>query len=90
MSYTLHLTKRFAKDAKKLSPQDLEHTMEVLQRLCNNETLESKYKDHALSGNLQGARDCHIKPDLVLIYACNEEALEILALRIGKHSKVFE
>lgn len=66
--YKLHLTKRFTKEAKKLNPQDLKHTMEVLERLCNNETLEPKYKDHALSGDLAGARDCHIKPDLVLIY----------------------
>ena len=50
--YKLHLTKRFTKEAKKLNPQDLKHTMEVLERLCNNETLEPKYKDHALCGNL--------------------------------------
>lgn len=88
--YRLHLSKRFVKDAKKLNTQDLEHTMQVLQRLCNNETLEPRYKDHALSGNLQGARDCHIKPDLVLIYARENEVLEIVALRIGKHSKVLK
>lgn len=64
--------------------------MEVLERLCNNETLEPKYKDHALSGDLAGARDCHIKPDLVLIYRQDKEVLEPIALRIGKHSKVFK
>ena len=42
------LTTRFTKEAKKLNPQDLKHTMEVLERLCNNVTLEPKYKDHAL------------------------------------------
>ncbi|RDU65784.1 type II toxin-antitoxin system YafQ family toxin [Helicobacter didelphidarum] len=88
--YELHLSKRFTKDAKKLNPQDLKHTMEVLQRLCNNETLEPKYQDHTLSGNLKGARDCHIKPDLVLIYQKDNEILEIVALKIGKHSKIFK
>lgn len=88
--YRLHLSKRFVKDAKRLNTQDLELTMSILQRLCNNEILEPKYKDHALSGNLQGARDCHIKPDLVLIYARHSEVLEIVALRIGKHSKVLK
>lgn len=88
--YKLYLTKRFTKEAKKLNPQDLKHTMEVLERLCNNETLEPKYKDHALSGDLAGARDCHIKPDLVLIYRQDKEVLELIALRIGKHSKVFK
>lgn len=89
MTYKLHLSKNFSKDSKKLSKQDLEHTMEILRKLCNNETLDAKYRDHSLSGKLQGARDCHIKPDLVLIYRRNEEVLELLALRIGKHSKVF-
>ena len=88
--YKLHLTKRFTKEVKKLNSQDLKHTMEVLERLCNNETLEPKYKDHALSGDLAGARDCHIKPDLVLIYRQDKEVLELIALRIGKHSKVFK
>ena len=88
MTYKLHLTKKFTKDAKKLTKQDLEHTMEVLQKLCNNQPLSPKYKDHALVGNLQGVRDCHIKPDLVLIYRYNQDMLELIALRIGKHSKV--
>lgn len=88
--YKLHLTKRFIKDAKKLNAQDLKHTMEILERLCNNEVLEPKYQDHALSGDLAGVRDCHIKPDLVLIYKCEKEVLEIMALRVGKHGKIFK
>lgn len=90
MGYRLHLTKRFIKDAKTLAKQDIEHTMEVLQKLCNGEVLDSKYRDHPLSGDLQGARDCHIKSDLILIYRCDKEVLEVVALRIGKHSKVLK
>ncbi len=64
--------------------------MEVLERLCNNETLAPKYKDYALGWDLAGARDCHIKPDLVLIYKYDKEVLELIALHVGKHSKVFK
>lgn len=85
----LHLSTNFKKDSKKLTKQDLAHTKEVLKRLCNGERLEAKYRDHALKGNLQGLRDCHIKPDLVLIYRKDNELLELIAMRIGKHSEIF-
>ena len=88
--YRLHLTKKFTKDAKKLNKNDLFHTMEVLKILEKGEKLDPKYKDHALKGKLSGARDCHIRFDLVLIYKYNNEVLEIVALRIGKHSEVFK
>lgn len=84
----LHLSTNFKKDSKKLIKQDLVHTKE-LKRLCNGERLEAKYRDHALKGNLQGLRDCHIKPDLVLIYRKDNELLELIAMRIGKHSEIF-
>lgn len=64
--------------------------MKVLDKLANNETLESKYKDHALTGELKGYRDCHIKPDLVLIYQKQKDLLILKALRINKHSEVFK
>ena len=78
------------KDAKKLKPKDIEHTMEVLEKLCKNQTLEPKYNDHALRGDLQGARDCHIKLALVLIYMRDKEVLDLIDWGVGKHSKVLE
>lgn len=88
--YKIHLTKKFIKDAKNLSRREIEETMEVLEKLCSEQKLDDRYKDHALKGNLQGTRDCHITPDLVLIYKRDKEVLEIIALRIGKHSKLFK
>ncbi|TLD85572.1 type II toxin-antitoxin system YafQ family toxin [Helicobacter sp. MIT 05-5294] len=88
--YELYLSKRFSKDAKKLNPQDLKHTMRVLQKLCNGEKLEHRYNDHALQGKFSKYRDCHIKPDLVLIYEKKENLLILKALRIGKHSEIFK
>ena len=86
----INYSKSFKKDFKKLSENDREDTLEVLYKLSRGERLDPKYKDHALKGDLSGARDCHIRFDLVLVYKYNNEVLEIVALRIGKHSEVFK
>ena len=59
----------------------------VIFELQKGQTLETKYVDHPLSGNWNKFRDCHIKPDLVLIYRINENTLQLA--RIGSHSDVF-
>lgn len=83
------LEKQFKRDAKK---HYLEFTTpawaEVLHHLCHDLELPEKYRDHALSGTLKGVRDCHVKPDLVLLYAKNgEDYLQLI--RIGSHSELF-
>ena len=88
--FEINYSKSFKKDFKKLNEIDRELTLEVLEKLSRDEKLDPKYKDHALKGKLSGARDCHIRFDLVLIYKYNNEVLEIVALRIGKHSEVFK
>ena len=87
--YELVYSKAYKKAAKKLNARDLRLVESVLDRLANDEILEPKYRDHALQGKLKGCRDCHIKPDLVLIYKKNAEFLELIALDIGSHSEVF-
>ena len=89
MKFEIIYAKAFKKAFKKLNKTDKEKVGEILARLANDEVLDPKYNDHALSGNLKGCRDCHIKPDLVLIYAKNKEVLELIALRLGSHSEVF-
>ena len=59
----------------------------VMHHLLNGKNLPEKYKDHALSGNWKGFRDCHIKNDLVLIYHVNNEGLTLV--RLNTHSEVF-
>jgi mRNA interferase YafQ len=55
--------------------------------LCNDIPLEPRNHDHALSGSWADFRDCHIKPDLVLIYRKpTENTLELV--RIGSHSEL--
>ena len=66
----------------------LETTLvDVLKGLINNRPLPEKHRDHSLSGNWSDHRDCHIKPDLVLIYRTpNDEVLQLV--RLGSHSEL--
>ena len=58
--------------------------VEVLQALINNQCLAEKHRDHALTGDWKDYRDCHIKPDLILIY--RKPSNEVLQLvRLGSH-----
>ena len=60
---------------------------EVLKDLVNKQSLADKYRDHQLTGNWKDCRDCHIKPDLVLIYRkVSENNLQLI--RLGSHSEL--
>jgi mRNA interferase YafQ len=59
----------------------------VIAMLIDDQQLPEKYRDHALSGDWAGFRDCHIKPDLVLIYSLPDEETLRLA-RLGSHSEL--
>ncbi|EGT75123.1 MULTISPECIES: type II toxin-antitoxin system YafQ family toxin [Haemophilus] len=60
---------------------------EVLGCLVNDLPLAEKYRDHALVNDKYGYRDCHVKPDLVLIYGKKEDTL--ILVRLGSHSEIF-
>lgn len=62
--------------------------MPVLVALATDAALDPRYQDHALSGTWAGYRDCHVKPDLVLIYAKPDDDTLQLA-RLGSHSELF-
>ncbi len=59
----------------------------IVETLANDEPLAEKYRDHALSGDWQGHRDCHIKPDLVLVYRKPND-VELQLVRLGSHSEL--
>ena len=61
----------------------------VISKLANQEDLDEKYKDHALSGNYKDFRECHIKPDWLLIYSIDDEELELFLIRTGSHADLF-
>ena len=59
----------------------------MLEKLVNDTPLPFRYRDHALTGEWQDFRDCHIKPDLLLIYRKSGQNLLELA-RLGSHSEL--
>ena len=84
---TIKFAKSFKKFYKKLSQKEQDISAEVSKKLANNELLDKKYKDHALTGNFQGYRECHLKPDLLLIYKKLEAELILYCVDIGSHSE---
>lgn len=82
---------RFMKDLKLALKRgyDLNELSKVVNLLANRKTLPIKYKDHALSGDYLNFRECHIKPDWLLIYHIDDEELELFLLITGTHSDLF-
>ncbi|MFN2926656.1 type II toxin-antitoxin system YafQ family toxin [Lachnospiraceae bacterium YH-ros2228] len=87
----LVMTTQFRKDLKRINKRgkDLSLLKDVLQTLREEQALEEKYRDHALTGNYIGFRECHIQPDWLLVYAINKEELILTASRTGSHSDLF-
>lgn len=89
---TIERTSRFRKDYKRETKgpyrATLEHDfVEVVSALAKDKPLATKHRDHALTGNWKDFRDCHIKPDLVLIYRKPDEKI-LQLVRLGSHSEL--
>ena len=77
--------KRDLKLAKKRG-YNIENLREVVRKLANGEELEAKYRDHVMTGNYIGFRECHIAPDWLLIYRIDGNVLELYLSRTGTHA----
>jgi mRNA interferase YafQ len=82
-------TSQFKRDYKKRSREKgidalIEYTVELL---AAGKPLEVKLRDHALKGGYAGCRECHLKPDLLLIYVQTSDELRLV--RLGSHSELF-
>ena len=86
----IEYSKSFKKAFKKLNENEKKITKDIIWQLANNEELASKYKDHALIGSYKGFRECHVKPDLLLIYKKQNEILLLTCVEIGSHSELFQ
>ena len=89
---TISFGSRFKKDFKRESrgvhgKTLVAHLKTVTDILRNDEPLPARYADHALSGKWQGDRDCHLKPDLVMIYRKPDERT-LQLVRLGSHSEL--
>ncbi|MDO4935802.1 MAG: type II toxin-antitoxin system YafQ family toxin [Phascolarctobacterium sp.] len=62
----------------------------VVDMLANEETLPAQYQDHALIGEYKKFRECHVKPNWLLIYRVDNEDLELYLFRTGTHSDLFK
>ena len=91
MKYEVKYTARFQKDYKLLVKRklDVSKVHDVIENLASGNMLPCKYHDHALSGDYQGARECHIRPDWLLIYSISNEKLVLELMRTGSHSDLF-
>lgn len=92
MKYVIRPSLKFKKDLKLIQKRgyDLNILTEVIKKLANGETLPIKNKDHNLTGNYNGCRECHITPDWLLIYERLEDELILYLTRTGSHSDLFE
>ena len=82
---------RFKKDLKLALRRGykIELLEEVVNKLADGIVLEPKYKDHELSGDFKGLRECHITPDWLLIYKKEEDMITLSLTRTGSHSDLF-
>lgn len=88
---TISYSSRFKKDYKVIKKRgyDIEMLEEVLTLLCEEQPLPQKYRDHALTGNIIGHRECHITPDWLLIYKVEADELLLSLTRTETHSDLF-
>lgn len=84
-------TSKFKKDYKliKKRKMDIGLLKEIVNKLANSIPLEEKHKDHELTGNYKGFRECHIQSDWLLIYLIEDDKLTLTLTRTGTHSDLF-
>lgn len=94
MSRTLKETGQFKTDKKRIKGAgryDWEKMREVVKSLMNDRPLDEKHRDHKLTGDFAGVRECHVEPDWLLIYEKGGDVAsgDLTLIRTGKHSELF-
>lgn len=89
--YKIAQTNAFRKDLKAMIKRGVDISLldEIVTTLARGESLDFKYRDHPLTGNYKGSRECHIKPDWLLIYCIENDVLVLTLMRTGSHSDLF-
>ncbi len=93
MRYEIVKTRRFKtayKRVKNLKGFSEKIFIGVVEVLATGEKLDAKYRDHKLTGNLKDFRECHLAPDILLIYEIDDGVLILTLVSIGSHSQLFE
>ena len=89
---TIEWTSQFKRDYKREGKGQHRTTLDVelfpiVEALANDQLLDPRYRDHALTGDWKDYRDCHIKPDMVLIYRKPDDVV-LQLVRLGSHSEL--
>ena len=88
---TIKYQSAFKKDYKRIKKRGYDTRLleQVVGLLADGQALPPEYRDHALSGNYTGCRECHIAPDWLLVYEVVEQDLILYLMRTGTHSDLF-
>ncbi|WP_196602667.1 type II toxin-antitoxin system YafQ family toxin [Pectinatus frisingensis] len=89
--YTVKFTTAYKKSYKRMKKRNLDISFldEVVDELRQGKQLAKKYADHALQGKFTGFRECHIKPDWLLVYLVENDILTLTLVDTGSHSDIF-
>lgn len=90
--YTVQATNRFKKHAclvKKRNAKNADKIKRTVEMLAKGEPLPERFCDHELTGNYAGHRECHVLPDLLLIYRIYKSVLILELVDTGTHSDLF-
>jgi mRNA interferase YafQ len=85
IKYTSQFKRDYKKRAREKGLNDL--LEKIIELLSEGLPLEARFRDHPLKGGYAGCRECHLKPDLLLIYVQTHEELQLV--RLGSHSDLF-
>lgn len=90
--YQVKFTTAYKKSYKLMKKRGLDLSLldEVVDLLRQGKQLGEKYRDHSLAGNFSGFRECHIKPDWLLIYLIENDVLTLTLVDTGSHSDIFK
>lgn len=90
--YQVKFTTAYKKAYKLMKKRGLNISLldEVVDLLRQGRQLEERYRDHGLTGDLAGFRECHIKPDWLLIYLIENDILTLTLINTGSHSALFK
>ena len=90
--YTVKFTTAYKKSYKLMKKRGLDLSLldDVVDTLLQGKQLDEKYRDHELSGKLKGFRECHVKPDWLLVYLIENDILTLTLVDTGTHSDIFK
>ena len=91
MKYGVTYTAQFRRDYKRIKKRrfNIAELQAVVTMLAEGKILPETDRDHALICSYRNARECHIKPDWLLIYSISDETLVLELMRTGSHSDLF-